>query len=101
MDWVCLLLDAHFTVLVMTPEAKDLLLNLHNFVKYQVTNILPLCLLCNWLIVRENSNRDAFLFPQVRLVSELGKIESSLQELNKMKVKKDVGLYSIEVIELF
>lgn len=101
MDWVCLLLDAHFTVLVMTPEAKDLLLNLHNFVKYQVTNILPLCLLCNWLIVRENSNKDAFLCPQVRLVSELGKIESSLQELNKMKVKKDVGLYSIEVIELF
>ncbi|KAM9363927.1 nucleolar protein 11-like [Symphorus nematophorus] len=72
MDWVCLLLDAHFTVLVMTPEAKGLLLNLHRFVK-----------------------------SQVRLFSELGKIESSLQELNKMKVKKDVGQYSIEVIELF
>ncbi|XP_051240032.1 nucleolar protein 11-like isoform X1 [Dicentrarchus labrax] len=72
MDWVCLLLDAHFTVLVMTPEAKGLLLNLHCFVK-----------------------------SQVRLVSELGKIEGSLQELNKMKVKKDVGQYSIEVIELF
>lgn len=38
MDWVCLLLDAHFTVLVMTPEAKGLLLNLHSFVKAQVTN---------------------------------------------------------------
>ncbi|KAM9857535.1 nucleolar protein 11-like [Aulostomus maculatus] len=72
MDWVCLLLDAHFTVLIMTPEAKGLLLNLHSFVK-----------------------------SQVRLFSELGKIESSLQELNKMKVKKDVGQYSIEVIELF
>ncbi|XP_078135469.1 nucleolar protein 11-like [Sander vitreus] len=72
MDWVCLLLDAHFTVLVMTPEAKGLLLNLHSFVK-----------------------------SQVRLVSELGKIEGSLQELSKMKVKKDVGQYSIEVIELF
>uniref|UniRef100_A0AAQ6AE65 Nucleolar protein 11 n=1 Tax=Amphiprion ocellaris TaxID=80972 RepID=A0AAQ6AE65_AMPOC len=72
MDWVCLLLDAHFTVLVMTPEAKGLLLNLHSFVR-----------------------------SQVRLVSELGKIESSLQELKKMKVKKDVGQYSIEVIELF
>ncbi|XP_026215240.1 nucleolar protein 11-like [Anabas testudineus] len=72
MDWVCLVLDAHFTVLVMTPEAKGLLLNLHSFVK-----------------------------SQVRLVSELGKIEGSLQELNKMKVKKDVGQYSIEVIELF
>uniref|UniRef100_A0A4W6FUM2 Nucleolar protein 11 n=1 Tax=Lates calcarifer TaxID=8187 RepID=A0A4W6FUM2_LATCA len=72
MDWVCLVLDAHFTVLVMTPEAKGLLLNLHSFVK-----------------------------SQVRLVSELGKIEGSLQELNKMKVNKDVGQYSIEIIELF
>ncbi|XP_008294759.1 nucleolar protein 11-like [Stegastes partitus] len=72
MDWVCLMLDAHFTVLVMTPEAKGLLLSLHNFVK-----------------------------SQVRLVSELGKIEVSLQELKKTKVKKDVGQYSIEVIELF
>ncbi|GAA6227041.1 nucleolar protein 11 [Lates japonicus] len=72
MDWVCLVLDAHFTVLVMTPEAKGLLLNLHSFVK-----------------------------SQVRLVSELGKIEGSLQELNNMKVNKDVGQYSIEIIELF
>ncbi|KAK2919160.1 nucleolar protein 11-like [Channa argus] len=73
MDWVCLVLDAHFTVLVMTPEARGLLLNLHSFVK-----------------------------SQVRLVSELGKIEGSLQELNKMKMKmKDFGQYSIEVIELF
>ncbi|XP_075946449.1 nucleolar protein 11-like [Anarhichas minor] len=72
MDWVCLLLDAHFTVLVMTPEAKGLLLNLHSFVK-----------------------------SQVELVSELGKLEGSLQELKKMKVKKDVGQYSIEIVELF
>ncbi|XP_047435597.1 nucleolar protein 11-like [Mugil cephalus] len=72
MDWVCLLLDAHFTVLVMTPEAKDLLLNLHTFVR-----------------------------SQVRLFSELGKIEGSLQELHKMKTKRDVGEYSIEIIELF
>uniref|UniRef100_A0AAX7TCY1 Nucleolar protein 11 n=1 Tax=Astatotilapia calliptera TaxID=8154 RepID=A0AAX7TCY1_ASTCA len=72
MDWVCLLLDAHFTVLVMTPEAKGLLLNLHRFVK-----------------------------SQVRLVSELGKIEGSLQELRKMKAKESIGQYSIEIIELF
>uniref|UniRef100_A0A672IIH5 Nucleolar protein 11 n=1 Tax=Salarias fasciatus TaxID=181472 RepID=A0A672IIH5_SALFA len=72
MDWMCLLLDAHFTVLVMTPDAKGLLLDLHTFVK-----------------------------SQVKLVSELGKIEGSLQELSKMKEKKDVGQYSIEVIELF
>uniref|UniRef100_A0A3Q3VIX7 Nucleolar protein 11 n=1 Tax=Mola mola TaxID=94237 RepID=A0A3Q3VIX7_MOLML len=71
MDWVCLLLDAHFTVLVMTPEAKGLLLNLHSFVK-----------------------------SQVRLVSELGKIEGSLQELSNMKRKEEVGEYSIEIIEL-
>ena len=37
MDWVCLLLDAHFTVLVMTPEARGLLVNLHIFVRSQVT----------------------------------------------------------------
>uniref|UniRef100_A0A669C441 Nucleolar protein 11 n=1 Tax=Oreochromis niloticus TaxID=8128 RepID=A0A669C441_ORENI len=72
MDWVCLLLDAHFTVLVMTPEAKGLLLNLHSFVK-----------------------------SQVRLVSELGKIEGSLQQLHKMKAKESIGQYSIEIIELF
>lgn len=72
MDWVCLLLDAHFTVLVMTPEAKGLLLNLHSFVK-----------------------------SQVRLVSELGKIEGSLQELHKMKANESIGQYSIEIIELF
>ncbi|KAJ0050696.1 hypothetical protein NL108_005085, partial [Boleophthalmus pectinirostris] len=35
MDWVCMVLDAHFTVLVMTPEAKGLLFKLHTFVKSQ------------------------------------------------------------------
>ncbi|XP_054897522.1 nucleolar protein 11-like isoform X2 [Poeciliopsis prolifica] len=72
MDWVCMLLDAHFTVLVMSPVAKGLLLNLQSFVR-----------------------------SQVRLFSELGKIEGSLQELTKMKMKRDVGAYSIEVIELY
>ncbi|CAN9510145.1 unnamed protein product [Ophioblennius macclurei] len=72
MDWACLLLDAHFTVLVMTPEAKNFLQHLHYFVK-----------------------------SQVKLVSELGKIEGSLEELSKVKEKKDIGQYSIEVIELF
>ncbi|CDQ73618.1 unnamed protein product [Oncorhynchus mykiss] len=71
-DWVCLLLDAHFTVLVMAPDAKGLLSNLQRFVK-----------------------------SQVKLFSELGKIESSLQELHKMKLSKDISQYSIEVIELF
>ncbi|XP_077461363.1 nucleolar protein 11-like [Stigmatopora argus] len=72
MDWVCLLLDAHFTVLVMTSEAKGLLLNLHTYIR-----------------------------SQVKLFSELGKVEGSLQELQQMKIKQDVGQYSIEVIELF
>ncbi|XP_047221896.1 nucleolar protein 11-like [Girardinichthys multiradiatus] len=72
MDWVCMLLDAHFTVLVMTPVAKGLLLNLQCFVR-----------------------------SQVRLFSELGKIEGSLQELNNTKIKKDTGEYSIEIIELY
>uniref|UniRef100_A0A4W5PWR2 Nucleolar protein 11 n=1 Tax=Hucho hucho TaxID=62062 RepID=A0A4W5PWR2_9TELE len=71
-DWVCLLLDAHFTVLVMAPDAKGLLSNLNSFVK-----------------------------SQVKLFSELGKIEGSLQGLHKMKLSKDISQYSIEVIELF
>lgn len=39
MDWMCLLLDAQFTVMVMLPEAKDLLSNLHKFVRAQVSCI--------------------------------------------------------------
>lgn len=42
MDWICMMLDAHFTVLVMTPEAKGFLLNLHGFVRSQVTSS-PFC----------------------------------------------------------
>ncbi|XP_072539523.1 nucleolar protein 11-like isoform X2 [Salminus brasiliensis] len=72
MDWVCLLLDAHFTVLVLAPEAKGLLSGLHKFVR-----------------------------SQVKLYSELGKIEGSLEALRKSKQSTDIGQYSIEVIELF
>ncbi|MGH0138330.1 UNVERIFIED_CONTAM: hypothetical protein FKN15_036066 [Acipenser sinensis] len=36
MDWVSLLLDAHFAVLVMAPEAKGLLAQLHRFVRSQI-----------------------------------------------------------------
>ncbi|XP_030637745.1 nucleolar protein 11-like [Chanos chanos] len=71
MDWVCLLLDAHFTVLVMAPEATNLLIALQKFVK-----------------------------AQMKLYSELGKIEGSLQALQKTEESKDIGQYSIEVIEL-
>ncbi|XP_069511130.1 nucleolar protein 11 [Ambystoma mexicanum] len=70
-DWMSLLLDAHFTVVVMLPEAKGLLANLHKFVR-----------------------------SQVKLYSELNKIEGSLLELQKMKrQKEDRGLYSIEILE--
>ncbi|XP_048346108.1 nucleolar protein 11 [Sphaerodactylus townsendi] len=71
MDWMCLLLDAHFTVVVMLPEAKGLLSSLHKFVR-----------------------------AQIRFYSELNKIEGSLKELQKIKNPKDVGLYSIEVLKL-
>ncbi|KAJ8264106.1 hypothetical protein GJAV_G00145240 [Gymnothorax javanicus] len=71
-DWVGLLLDAHFTVLVMVPDAKELLSRLQKFVK-----------------------------SQVKLFSELGKIQGSLQEIHKLAPTEDSSQYSIEVIELF
>uniref|UniRef100_A0A8C4TLL1 Nucleolar protein 11 n=1 Tax=Falco tinnunculus TaxID=100819 RepID=A0A8C4TLL1_FALTI len=71
MDWMCLLLDAHFTVMVMLPEAKELLSNLHKFVR-----------------------------AQVRFYSELNKIEGSLRELQRLNHQKDSQTYSIEVLEL-
>ncbi|NP_001006210.2 nucleolar protein 11 [Gallus gallus] len=71
MDWMCLLLDAHFTVMVMLPEAKGLLSSMHRFVR-----------------------------AQVRLYSELNKIEGSLQELQRIKCQKHSQAYSIEVLEL-
>ncbi|NXJ05696.1 NOL11 protein, partial [Odontophorus gujanensis] len=71
MDWMCLLLDAHFTVMVMLPEAKGLLSSMHKFVR-----------------------------AQVRFYSELNKIEGSLQELQRIKCQKEPPAYSIEVLEL-
>ncbi|XP_037112819.1 nucleolar protein 11-like [Syngnathus acus] len=72
MDWVGLLLDAHFTVLVMTPEAKGLLVNLYNLIK-----------------------------SQVKLYSELGQLEGGLKHLKDLKIEQDKRQYSIEVIEFF
>ncbi|XP_054834404.1 nucleolar protein 11 [Eublepharis macularius] len=71
MDWMGLLLDAHFTVVVMLPEARGLLSSLHKFVR-----------------------------AQVHFYSELNKIEGSLKELQRINHPKDVGLYSIEVLKL-
>ncbi|XP_028674726.1 nucleolar protein 11-like [Erpetoichthys calabaricus] len=72
LDWVSLLLDAHFTVLVLTPQAKHLLLQLHKFVRCQV-----------------------------KFFSELSKIEGSLQQLHRIKKSSENSLYSIEVLHLF
>ncbi|XP_043942654.1 nucleolar protein 11 [Protopterus annectens] len=73
LDWISLLLDAHFMVLVMLPEVKWLLATLYKSVGFQV-----------------------------KLCSELGKMEGTLKEFYKNRQKnKDTGLYSIEVIELF
>lgn len=73
MDWICLLLDANFTVVVMMPEAKRLLINLYKLVKSQIS-----------------------------VYSELNKIEVSFRELQKLNQEKNNrGLYSIEVLELF
>ncbi len=35
-DWICLLLDAHFTVLAVAPEARRLVSDLQKFVRSQV-----------------------------------------------------------------
>ncbi|XP_048411465.1 nucleolar protein 11-like [Stegostoma tigrinum] len=72
LDWISLLLDAHFTVLVMAKEAHELITHLHKFIR-----------------------------SQVKFYSQLSKIEGSLQNLHQLKPKKNDGLYSIEVIEIF
>ncbi|RLV99251.1 hypothetical protein DV515_00009840 [Chloebia gouldiae] len=71
MDWMCLLLDAQFTVMAMLPEAKDLVSNLHRFVR-----------------------------AQVRFYSELNKMEGSLQELQRLNLLRESQTYSIEVLEI-
>lgn len=71
-DWICLLLDAHFTVLAVAPEARRLVSDLQKFVR-----------------------------SQVKLYAELGKIEGSLQVLKNSKRSDDFGMYAIQVIELF
>ncbi|OWK58284.1 Nucleolar protein 11 [Lonchura striata] len=71
MDWMCLLLDAQFTVMAMLPEAKDLVSNLHRFVR-----------------------------AQVRFYSELNKMEGSLRELQRLNLLRESQTYSIEVLEI-
>ncbi|XP_075034127.1 nucleolar protein 11 [Mixophyes fleayi] len=73
LDWMNLLLDANFTVLVMLPKARSLLRTLQKFVRVQM-----------------------------KFYSELNKIEGSLSELqNLQRPSKTSGRYSIEVLELY
>ncbi|XP_018424776.1 PREDICTED: nucleolar protein 11 [Nanorana parkeri] len=72
-DWMNLLLDANFTVLVVLPKAKPLIRYLQKCVHYQM-----------------------------KLYSELNKIEGSLCELKRLQRPcEDNGRYSIEVLELY
>ncbi|TRY82957.1 hypothetical protein DNTS_009626 [Danionella cerebrum] len=71
-EWVCLVLDAHFTALALAPGAKELVSDLHRYTRYQV-----------------------------KLCAQLGKLEGSLHYLQKSKLSGNVGTYSIEVIELY
>ncbi|XP_069785852.1 nucleolar protein 11-like [Narcine bancroftii] len=70
LDWINLLLDAHFTMLVMTSDAHGFLHHLNKFIR-----------------------------SQVRFYSALNKIDGSLQKLHELTPQND-GLYSIEVIEI-
>ncbi|XP_069807660.1 nucleolar protein 11 [Dendropsophus ebraccatus] len=73
LDWMNLILDANFTVLVLLPKAKPLLRTLQKFVK-----------------------------SQMKFFSELNKIEGTLSELQKLRqTSQRGGRYSIEVLELY
>ncbi|KAM9296589.1 nucleolar protein 11 [Gastrophryne carolinensis] len=71
-DWMNLILDANFTVLVMLPKAKPLIYSLQKCVRLQM-----------------------------KFLSELNKLEGSLSELQKLRRPHDHGQYSIEVLELY
>ncbi|KAG8445958.1 hypothetical protein GDO86_013722 [Hymenochirus boettgeri] len=72
-DWVSLLLDAHFTSVVMWPEAKKMLIKLQRLVR-----------------------------SQMKVYSELNKIEGYLTELQELKMgNRQCADYSIEVFELY
>ncbi|XP_018089371.1 nucleolar protein 11 L homeolog isoform X2 [Xenopus laevis] len=73
MDWMNLLLDAHFATVVMLSEAKSLLNKIQKTVK-----------------------------SQLKFYSELNKIEGCLAELKELKCPASVSArYSIEVLKLY
>ncbi|XP_077980553.1 nucleolar protein 11-like [Glandiceps talaboti] len=76
-EWLCILLDAQFTQLVIVPEAKDLLIQLQQQVE-----------------------------DQAQFFKELGSLESVLQNLKSsihvkpVKKQEDTSLYRIEILKL-
>lgn len=69
LQWISLLLDAHFTMLLLTPQAKPLLYTMH---KFAIT--------------------------QVRLCGELSKMAGVLESFKKRGTRDLSDLYSIEVL---
>uniref|UniRef100_S4RY59 Nucleolar protein 11 n=1 Tax=Petromyzon marinus TaxID=7757 RepID=S4RY59_PETMA len=69
LQWISLLLDAHFTMLLLTPQAKPLLHTMH---KFAIT--------------------------QVRLCGELSKMAGVLESFKKRGTRDMSDLYSIEVL---
>ncbi|XP_066443967.1 nucleolar protein 11 [Eleutherodactylus coqui] len=73
LDWLNIILDANFTVLVLTPEAKNLVRSLQKYMKSQMS-----------------------------FFSELNKVEGSLAEIPKFrKPTQSCNRYSIEVLTLY
>ncbi|XP_078691985.1 nucleolar protein 11-like [Branchiostoma floridae x Branchiostoma belcheri] len=76
-DWLCSLVDAHFTQLVLTPESRDLLLGLHEVVRQRLQFYQGL------------NDLDALL--------------AQLKDKSPLLVtkKQDESLYSIRTIQIF
>eukprot|EP00058_Branchiostoma_floridae_P013837 XP_002599325.1 hypothetical protein BRAFLDRAFT_64320 [Branchiostoma floridae] len=76
-DWLCALVDAHFTQLVLTPESRDVLLGLHEVVRQRLQFYQGL------------NDLDALL-AQLK--------DKSVPLVTK---KQDESLYSIRTIQIF
>ncbi|XP_071964962.1 nucleolar protein 11-like [Antedon mediterranea] len=77
-DWICLLLDSHYTSLVISNKAKTLLLQLHTVVETQVQYFRQLNSLQGLLHTMLKSNKETYA-----------------------NSRKSNQLYSIETIRLF
>ncbi|XP_033095285.1 nucleolar protein 11-like [Anneissia japonica] len=77
-DWLCLLLDSHYSALVISNKAKTLLVKLHIAVEKQVQ------------FSRQLQSLQGLLYPVLNSTSFTGQ-----------NSKHNNGLYSIEVVKLF